>query len=219
MNSWEADLVVLVPCKDMESAVQGLLSRPKALGIRQIQYCIYIHVERDPGCLNRSHDFLRSMSKRFSHALVMFDRHGCGRESRTRDALEQTVKGRLSSSGWNDRANVVVLDPELEVWVWSDSPNVDRCLGWEARQPDVRTWLRQRGMWVANEVKPNDPKEAMEIALRDACKARSSSIYEQLGHTVSVQRCREPSFAKFLAVLRGWFASEVAPGEEDEHVE
>jgi hypothetical protein len=31
----------------------------------------------------------------------------------------------LFTSGWENRAAAVVLDPELEIWVWSDSPEVE----------------------------------------------------------------------------------------------
>ena len=49
--------------------------------------------------------------------------------------LETEAEQRLSSSGWDDRAVAIVLDPELEIWVWSDSPEVDDVLGWRGRIP------------------------------------------------------------------------------------
>lgn len=206
MSDPEGDLVVLVPDKNMESSVHGLLSRPEALGIRRINFNIHVHIERDPGCFQRGHDFLRPMAKRYSHALIMFDLHGCGYEASSKEQIEEAVGKRLSMAGWNDRGEVVVLDPELEVWVWSDSPHVGRCLGWRGQQPDLRTWLSQEGMWEPNASKPKHPKAAMELALRQVKKPRSSSLYQGLATSVSLQRCEDPAFGKFKSIMHNWFA-------------
>ncbi len=106
----------------------------------------------------------------------MFDRIGSGREGQSRADLERTVGERLHTSGWSDRGAVVVLDPELEVWVWSDSPHVDRALGWHGRTPPLRDWLSERGLWDAGAPKPGDPKRAVEEALRHVLIPRSSAI-------------------------------------------
>ena len=204
-SGWESDLVVLVPDKDMESAIAGLLSRPQALGIRQMKFKIYVHTTgHDSGCLRDSHNFLRSMTNLYAHALVLFDRFGCGQEEQSRESLEQIVEQRLSDSGWDDRAAVIVLDPELEIWVWSNSPHVDRCLGWKGKQPKLRHWLCSQGLWPENKLKPSDPKKAIEQALRKVQKPRSSSLYEQLAKAVSLQGCTDRAFAKFKEVLQRW---------------
>jgi hypothetical protein len=93
------DLIALVADKNMESTLRGLLTRTESLGIRILNYDIFIHIERDPGCLRKSHDFLRIHHTNYHHALVMFDREGCGYEDKSRDELEQLVEERLSHSG------------------------------------------------------------------------------------------------------------------------
>ena len=208
MSEWESDLVVLVADKNMEAGVQGLLSRREALGLRKIRYEVYVHVRRDPGCFLGGHDFLRPMAGRTAHALILFDRDGSGREQTTRESLEQLVTRRLASSGWDDRAAAIVIDPELEVWVWSDSPHVGRVFGWGEVRPDLQTWLREKGMWVEGESKPEDPKAAVERVLRHVRKPRSSAMYGQLARKVSFQRCTDPSFLRFREVLAGWFAED-----------
>ena len=202
------DLVVLVADKNIEFAVKGLLSRPRALGVRPITSDLFVHPYRDPGCLLDGHSFLRPLVNRYLYALVIFDREGCGRERLSREELEQQVKDRLSQSGWGDRAASIVLDPELEIWVWSDSPHVDSVLGWSGRQPDLRTWLAEKGFVEANAPKPNRPKEAIQEALRLVRKHRSSALYFQLATRVSVNRCVDPSFSKFKAILKNWFSEE-----------
>lgn len=199
------DLVVLVADNDMKLGVEALLSRPPSLGIRPICHEVYAHPQKDPGCLGQCHCFLRNHIHRCAHALVLFDREGCGREGETCDALEQHVRHRLAQSGWGDRADAVVLDPELESWVWSDSPHVESALGWRGRGPGLHSWLVQEGWLTAGAHKPTRPKEAMEAALRLAGKPRSSAIFQQLAGSVSLDRCTDPAFGRFKAILQGWF--------------
>jgi len=201
------DLVILVPDKNMEHGISGLLGRPQAMGIHRITSKIYTHMYRDPGCLRESHDFLRSFIKRYRYALVLFDRHGCGKDDSPVGCLEEEVRSRLSRCGWNDRADVVILDPELESWVWSDSLKVDECLGWSGRNPGLREWLRQENLWQVGEIKPKDPKTCLEKALQQVSKPRSSGIYAQLGASVGINRCTDPAFARFIKILQGWFPS------------
>jgi hypothetical protein len=94
------DLAVLIADKNMEGAIRGLLSRPQALGLRDISCDLYVHPDRDPGCLRRGHDFLQPFTHRYAHGLVVFDREGSGQEAVSRADLEQQVEQRLSSSGW-----------------------------------------------------------------------------------------------------------------------
>jgi hypothetical protein len=181
----------------MEASVRGLLSRFQALAIRPITFDVYTHVKRDPGCLKDSQNLLRSVVRDYKYCLVMFDRHGCGKEHEAPDKLERDVQKLLERNGWAGRARVVVLDPELEVWVWSDSPAVDECLGWAGRTPPLRSWLEAKSDWPAGQPKPPDPKAAVEKALREVKKPRSSAVYATLASRVAVDRCIDASFHRF----------------------
>jgi hypothetical protein len=205
MTAWDSDLVVLVADGDMEFTLRGLLSRPEALPIRPVNYHIHRHVHRDSGCFLEGHDFLRSFVNRCAHGLILFDRHGSGDEASPRESLERMVENRLAGSGWGDRAVAVALDPELEVRVWSDSPQVDRCLGWRGRQPGLRRWLSDEQLQSEGATKPQDPKQAMRRALREAAKGVSASIFEDLAKSVSFERCTDPAFLKLRRFLTRWF--------------
>ena len=76
------ELVLLVADKNIEYGMRGLLGRPQAIGIRPIDSKIYVHPHRDPGCARRAHEFLRQFADDYDHALVVFDRQGCGWEER-----------------------------------------------------------------------------------------------------------------------------------------
>lgn len=201
----EKDLVVLVADKQMEYAVKGLLTRGPSLGFQNLSQDIYVHMHRDPGCFLRGDEFLRPFHRQYRHAIVMFDHRGSGREGRLREDLEADLERRLFSSGWEDRAAAIVLDPELEVWVWSDSPEVDAVLGWRGRTPTLPAWLQAEGYSTGRRTKPSRPKEAMECALRAVGKSRSAAIFLQLAERVSVDRCTDPTFLKFKTTLRQWF--------------
>ena len=199
------DLVVLVADKNIEYVVKGLLSRPPALGISPVSYDSFVHPRRDPGCLNEAHDFLRPLASAYEHALVMFDHEGCGQEHEGAEALAREVKGRLCRNGWPGRADAVILVPELEQWVWTPSPHVEDCLGWAGRIPRLREWLVAEGHWDIGSPKPDDPKGAVQAALREVRKPRSSAIYLELAQTVSLQGHAEPAYARLIRALREWF--------------
>ena len=201
------DLVILVADKNMEFSVTGLLSRYPSLGFRELSAEVFVHPHKDPGCLLRGHEFLRPFTRQYRHALIMLDREGSGREEMAREELEKEIESRLHSSGWSDRAAAVVLDPELEVWVWSDSPVVDLALGWKGRKPHLREWLISEGYLAPTQSKPKRPKDAVERALRISAKRRSSAIYLELAQRVGLARCSDPAFVKLRTILRAWFAA------------
>jgi hypothetical protein len=72
----------------------------------------------------------------------------------------------------------------------------------------LRDFLIERGFLQLNKIKPIRPKEAMELALRTAKIPRSSSIYESLAKSVSLQRCKDKSFEKFKSTLINWFPAD-----------
>lgn len=202
------ELVVLVADKNMEFAVKGILSRANALRMREVKPVFHVHPENDPGCLLRGDLFLSLFVHQYAHALVLLDREGSGQERFAREKLEAGIEERLAKSGWGDRAAAIVIDPELEMWVWSDSPQVDSVLGWEGRNPALRNWLLDKEYLHDGQVKPVRPKEALELALRTARKPRSSSLYFQLAQKVSLGRCVDSSFVKLKTTLQGWFPVE-----------
>jgi hypothetical protein len=202
------DLIILVADKNMEFTLKGLFSRPQALGIKSVEMDIFVHPDRDPGCLRQGDTFLKPFADQYRYGLVMLDREGCGRERNSRKELENGLETRLGRAGWNDRAKAVIFDPELEIWVWSDSPHVAQVLGWSGRQPDLKTWLISQKLLEAGKPKPKRPKEAVEEALRVVREPRSSSLYQKLAQKVSFERCTDPSFLKFKTTLQQWFADQ-----------
>jgi hypothetical protein len=206
-NSAETkDLVVLTADKNMQFAVRGIVSRHQSLGIHKLEPDFFVHPQKDPGIYHNAHDFLRFAAKTHRHALVLMDREGSGQEDQTREELEEKLEQALFRSGWEQRASAVVLDPEVEIWVWSDSTHVDHELGWSQQATGLRAWLREKGFLDERSLKPQKPKEALEAALRWVRKPRSSAIYQGLAEKVSLSKCQDPAFLKLKTVLQAWFS-------------
>ena len=200
------DLVALVPGTDEEQIVHALLSkRRESLQMRPVQYEILKHPRRDSGCAREAVQLLQPYLRRSAHALVMFDHFGSGAEASPADQLAAAVRQDLERSGWKDRAEVIVPSPELEVWVWSDSPHVDVGLGWRDHKPPLRDWLRRNGFWNETESKPADPTKAFEAALRQVHIKHSGSIFRDLAEKVGLERCTDREFLRLCRTLKSWF--------------
>jgi hypothetical protein len=199
----EKDLVILVADADMESVVTGLVARPRALGIRAgITFDVFRHPRRDPGVFHQAHEFLRNRQNQYRYALVMFDRVGSGQESQPADWLEAEVRHRLDAAGWKGRCAVVVLDPELEVWAFANSPHVVQVIA-DGDEALYRQILRAQP--VSAYGKPACPKEVMEDLLRKKGIPRSSALYKKLAEQVSLSACQDPTFQRFRRIFQGWF--------------
>jgi hypothetical protein len=199
------NLIVLAADKNTAQAVEGLLGRTASLQLRAVTFDILVHPQHDSGCYGQSPGVLGVYQKTHEHALVIFDREGSGQEQSTREELEAAAEQQLAV-GWGSNAAVVVIDPELEAWLWSNSPHVATALGWRDTTKDVRQWLVEEE-WLPDrtQVKPDRPKEALEAVLRHVRKPRSSAIYREIASKVSLATCTDPAFLKFRQTLAGWF--------------
>ena len=192
--------------------MRGLLSRHKSLPIRQIAFDIFVHPQHDAACATRGVPFLSPLSQRYQHALLILDHEGSGRETMSPDDLQAALNQEFRASAWGERGKAIVLAPELETWVWSDSPHVAAVAGWAERRPRLRQWLNDHGLWNEQESKPPRPKEAFHAALHASGVARSASLYQQLAERVSLNRCADRSFHDLRTTLSGWFPREPAEG-------
>ena len=198
------DLFVLTADQDMLTTVDRLLKRPRSLGIRQVHYAAARHRYRDPGCRTDATRRLRPHLNEYRHALVVFDRDGCGRDDAPREDIQLEVERDLSRNGWENRSKVIVVQPELENWVWTGSNHVPRVLGWNSYH-ELKGWLHEQGHWPDETAKPPDPKEAMGAALAKAGRRTSAALFGRLADTVSVHGCECPAFGELRDTLQTWF--------------
>lgn len=197
------DLVLLVADKNAQFALKGALGRPEALGIRPIEFEFFVHPGRDGGARKSGPEVLALQRRRFKHALLVLDFEGCGTELRTAIELEKQLDERLSTH-WQEAAKSIVIEPELDVWVWGSDNAVEEVLEWPARKR-LREWLRAEGFTFEANDKPTRPKEALEAALRVPALPRSSALYQSIAEKVSLPRCGDPAFIRLRNQLMEWF--------------
>ena len=153
------DLLVVAADKSMQQALKGLLARPQALGIREVEVDIYPHPRHDPGCALRGVEFMSDWSDQYHHGLLMFDHEGSGREQTHPQELQKALNEDFANSAWGERAKTVILCPELEVWVWSDSPHVSRVAGWGNGNRQLRSWLIEQNISKKVNQSPHVPRK------------------------------------------------------------
>ncbi len=197
-------LFVLAADRDIEEAISAILRRPESIEIRPVQFECQRHPNRDNGCRATAADFLRTFRNRFSHALVVFDRNGCG-SSEERESIERSVEAELDRNGWPDCGKAVVIDPELEAWVWTESRAMLECLRWKGRYGELKSWLREEGLWSQKLAKPDNPKMALRRTLEHTRRRRSARVYADIAKRVSLARCQDLAFGKLVTTLRKWF--------------
>lgn len=198
------NLVILVADKSMEQAMSGLLGRWKAVGMCRVEApTVLVHPSRDPGVFTNGHELIAPYAKDHEHALLMLDMAWDGCPKQDPDEVEGLIEKRCVSM-WGDRAACVAIDPELEVWVWAQSPHVARVLGWKSRDALV-DWLTGEGLMMVGNPKPDDPKLAFERALRRKGRPPSAARFRQLAESVSFASCNDRAFTRLLDTLRRWF--------------
>jgi len=200
------DLVVSVADSYQEKVIEALLPRiPVSSGTNPFTFQIIRNPNNDSGSYNDSHELLRPYINEYRFAIVVFDFEGTGVEKeKTRLQTETDVENLLSINGWADRNSAIVIDPELENWMWIDNPNVQGAIGWEKNE-SLYDWAKAKGLILQNEQKPKRPKEALEEALRISETSKSSSIYKKIAGTVSYNKCIDPALIKLIEKLKLWF--------------
>ena len=201
------DLIVLTADKQMQRTVETLLNhRRKSLEIADISLDVRRHPKKDPGCRTAAGGILTPLRNEYRKAMVMFDFQGCGERNRTASELEVDLEQEFENAGWGrDRVAFVVIEPELEAWVFGSSfAQLRRAVRWTQSQP-IEEWLETRNYLSSDNSKPADPKAAIESVLAVQKKPLSSSLFVDLAEQVSLARCQDRAFQKFRTVLQGWF--------------
>lgn len=214
--SVKRDCLFLVADGAMGSVVDGFLSKGHLegrLGCRQFEFDFDEDVLESPrlglgadgGIHKHCHRMLQENGYMETHEklVVMCDQQ-FGSE-RPAEEVRNEILEALRRNGWGDcRADVVVIDPELEVWIWQDSPHVEQVLGYSGAG-SLRDELKHGGEWPEGNDKPCHPKELIQQLCRKYRTPYSSAIYREISELVSVKQCKDPAFQQLVATLRFWF--------------
>ena len=198
------DLAIVVADKSMGEAIQGILTRPEAVGMRRINSpTVVVHPNHDPGVWKSGHELLSVYERDHAHGLMLLDHAWEGNPHKEPLALAEEIEDKCRPA-WGDRARCIVITPELEVWAWARSPHVARTLKWESDRA-LRGWLRAQGFVEEGETKPQDPKRAYEAALREKRARKSAALFRELAEKVAFGSCEDTAFRTLLGLLRTWF--------------
>jgi hypothetical protein len=199
------DLFILVADKNAEYALKGALARHQALGIRPIQFEIRTHVGRDGGARKSGAEVLALQRNQYRHGLLVLDFEGCGTDLQNAALLEAELDSKLTAKWANAAAKAIVIEPELDIWVWGSDNAIEAAIDWPAGKK-IRDWLREQGFAFDANEKPIRPKEALEAALSIPKQPRSSALYQHIASSISLARCSDEAFIRLRTKLREWFS-------------
>ena len=203
------DVVFVVADDGMMQMVRGFLGHPRAeqrLQCGRFSFDPAADLVKAPNtdagvyreAPNLLNDGFRATHER---AVVMLDAKFPG--SPKAEQIRTDISGRLEGV-WQHYA-VVVIEPELEAWLWQDNPNVAEALDCPA---DFRSVLAQSGHWPHGQAKPDDPKAALEHLKRQHRADISNAAKRRLAERISVKHCQDAAFTQLCAQLRIWFPLE-----------
>ncbi|AGY59500.1 methylation-associated defense system protein MAD4 [Gloeobacter kilaueensis] len=200
------DLIVLVADGQQEITLKTLLTeRRQSMGIQNITFDVFRHPRRDPGVFHEADKFLDLfMPPAYAHAIVLLDREWEGSPGDAQHQRQLIVQ-RMQLSGWpEDTFEVIVIDPELEAWIWSTSEEVATVLrlSWQ----EIKEIAHSKGYWPAGWAKPTRPKELFTEILRQQRRSSSDAIFQALARKVGLTRCQDPAFLLLCNRLRDWFS-------------
>lgn len=199
----------------MQAAFEGFLTRPGfCQSIRCGQFNIDPHQDiwvaagdNDPGLFTRGHELLTPFQSSHHRAIVVLDAAWDG--SPGASTIKERLSARIVSTGWQVNAFVViVIDPELENWIWQRKDHVARQLGYGTIEALLAEDAMQQA-WPNDSTKPPHPKEVLETILRKKGIPRSSAIYKKITSQVSVTGCQDGAFQELVSTLQTWFPPEV----------
>lgn len=198
------DLVVLAADKQQKATFDALLSkRCSALGIRTISYQVIAHSNRDSGVYQQAGLFLQPFIPLYQYALVVIDFAFRGAPTSATE-LQGSIANGLHRNGWNEaNSQVIVIEPELEAWVWSRSNKVPQMLGQTWKQ--IHSLAVARGYWHQDQPKPHEPKALLDALLIPQNRVRDARLFGDLAAQVSLQGCTDAAFNLLRATLTGWF--------------
>jgi hypothetical protein len=204
------DCFFIVADSNMEHALRGMLARERfdlALQCGRFAFDPRLDIlvavgDNDPGLLQRIESYVRPPRASHSHVVVMIDAEWTG--SPGAPAIRSQILEGCTRSGWPERDVVAaVIDPELETWIWQDSPIVEAALGYSG--PSLRQALASSGAWPTGSTKPPRPKETLEAELRRRRIPRSSALYRRIMERISIKHCVDPAFVELRSALQRWF--------------
>ena len=205
------DCFFLVADRNMEAMFKGFLGRKQfhfSLGCGEFSFDPDQDIEiaagdNDPGLYSRGHEMISGYQRSHRHAVIVLDAEWDGSPGKV--AIVRDLGKRIAKTGWEaGNCTIIVIDPELENWIWQRNVHVAKGLGYSNNNEMLNESNLSR-VWPTSQDKPSSPKETLEAILRKHRISRSSSLYGKIASKVSVMGCKDAAFQELQNQLQTWF--------------
>lgn len=210
------DCVFYVADISMEGAFRGFLSRPDFhlphnLGTRRFRFDpsedLFRAGGHDPGLFSTGHELIQTFRTSHERAVVVLDAEWDGAPEP--QEIQEDLTERIAKYGWpRDRFKVIVINPELEAWIWQRNQRVATPLRFNSVNEMVGAVTACGIAWPDGAPKPIRPKEALEAVAKSQRIGWSSAIHRSVTQSVTLAGCQDASFLELRDTLRGWFPQE-----------
>ena len=203
------DCAFLLADIQMEQTFKGFFGKEKfhlSLKTRPFTYKIIRDSQgKDPGVYKKGHELLQPLYGECQHAIAVLDNEWEG--SPGPEVIQRNMKKKLVQNGWREEnVEIIVIEPELEVWLWQDAPYMADVLHFNHQPHDsLRQWLEARGFWHSADSKPARPKEAFEAIQRATKRPFSGATCGTIAQKISIRRCEDTAFCLLRDTLQRWF--------------
>lgn len=161
--------------------------------------------QTDPGLYANAHKNLELHKSKYNHALIVLDRQW-NDSSKTPLDIELYITANMQRAGWaRERFEVVVIDPELETWLFQEKDIFLNAFKPFYGAQALRDHLAETGCWPKGQAKPVDPKAAIGAALQFGKSVSRPVLFKNVCSRISVKDCRDTAFIKFKETLQRWF--------------
>ena len=208
------DCVFLTADSTMKQALLGFLTRNDCfrdynLGTAPFKFDqnedLFSSATMDPGTYTTGEELLKPFQKTHKHAVVLLDAEWDG--SPGADAIRTDLTARIKATGWaEDSFKVIVIDPELEAWIWQRNQRVASALKFNSVPEMVAAVKAAKIAWPEDQPKPSRPKEALEaVATKKRKIGYSSALHRSITASVTLVGCQDEAFLQLRHILQTWF--------------
>ena len=164
-----------------------------------------------PGTYTTGEELMRPFQKTHRHAVLMLDAQWDGSPGAA--AIRTDLSNRILVTGWPaDAFKVIVIEPELEAWIWQRNQRLATALKFGSVAEMVKAVHDAKVDWPNGQAKPSRPKEALEaVATRKRKIGYSSALHRAITTTISLAGCRDNAFLELRQTLQRWFPLEIQP--------
>ena len=211
------DCVFLVADSHMETVFKtflGLPHRHEKLGTASFSFNAesdLVLAGNDPAVYRNGPSLIHGHQRTHRHAVLVLDFQF--EHEKKPDEMIAELTSAMVSSGWDAaRFQIVLIQPELEAWLWQDNPNIEKVFFRnlnpmeKAKAPSsLRQWLCDQRLWPTECVKPPDPKKAMQKAADTFRAGSQMAVFTEVFRNISVHGCQDEAFHTLRDALRRWF--------------